>query len=229
VRGMILIGNPGNKRTAGLQRARQALGLPPAEVLSYAALLSGEQSLAAARLAREGGAEAPLLRLDAPGEQFEVERALIALGAPDAPEEAAADERLLPLAARPDPQPMSVRAALALQEQTGRLYHPSQWFRGFGRLLGRLEREAGQLWAQPNWLNAPADIAAMFDKRHTQSLLRQAGVPVPALLAEQERLPDYEALRAAMQACGRLWRLRGAGLSAQSGNRSGAGGDDAWH
>ncbi len=199
---MILIGNPGNKRTEGLQRARLSLGLAPAEVLTYQELLTGERSLEAALSAlgncREQGDE-PLLRLDAPGELFEVERALIALGAPDAAGRTTDDERLLPYAGRPDPQPMSARAAAALTEQEGRLYHPSQWFRGFGRLLGKLEREAKELWPLPNWLNAPADIAAMFDKRRTQALLHQAGVPVPALLLSSELLPDYEALRGAMK------------------------------
>ncbi|MGE6226004.1 STM4014 family protein [Paenibacillus chitinolyticus] len=199
---MILIGNPNNRRTAGLQNARAKLGLPPAVVLPYAGLLDGSASLAqAASLAgaasQPAGEPAPLLRLDAPGELFAVERGLIALGAPDH-EEAAHGDRLLPFGHRSDPQPLSVRSALALAEQEGRQYHPSQWFRGFARLLARLRREAEELWPQPQWTNAPEDIAGMFDKRQTHRVLSAAGVPVPRLLAPPEEIAGYEALRDSM-------------------------------
>ncbi|MFS0838288.1 STM4014 family protein [Paenibacillus sp. 1P03SA] len=199
---MILIGNPDNRRTAGLQNARAKLGLPPAVVLPYAGLLDGSASLAqAASLAgaasQPAGARAPLLRLDAPGELFAVERGLIALGAPDH-EEAAYGDRLLPFGHRSDPQPLSVRSAHALAEQEGRQYHPSQWFRGFARLLDRLRRGAEELWPQPRWTNAPEDIAGMFDKRQTHRILSAAGVPVPRLLAPPEEIADSEALRGLM-------------------------------
>ncbi|CAH1219252.1 hypothetical protein PAECIP111893_04528 [Paenibacillus plantiphilus] len=197
---MIVIGNAENRRTAGLQEARKLLGLAPAVVVPYLDLLRGSKSLSEAAerggmLGRSGGR--PLLRLDAPGEHFEVERELIMLGAPDAARERDAD-RLHPAGDRSDPQPMSVRAAAALVEQRGRLYHPSQWFRGYSRLLARLEREAEALWPAPRWMNAPADIADMFDKRRTHEVLTTAGVPVPRLLASPDEIPDYETLHETM-------------------------------
>ncbi|WP_425517673.1 STM4014 family protein [Paenibacillus oenotherae] len=191
---MIVIGNPENRRTASLQRARERVGLPPAVVVPYLDLLRNHISLTEA--AEQGGmldGIPPLLRLDAPGENFDVERELIALGAPDAARDEG-DDRLLPFGGRDDPQPMSVRAASALMEQRGRLYHPSQWFRGYGRLLARLEREAGAIWPTAGWLNAPRDIAGMFDKRSTHNVLKAAGVSVPRRLASPEALPDYDAL-----------------------------------
>ncbi|RAU99876.1 STM4014 family protein [Paenibacillus sp. YN15] len=195
---LILIGNPDNRRTAGLQEARRQLGLEPAYVVPYAGLLQGTASLAeAARQLDLPAGIAPMLRIDAPGEDFQVERLLIALGAPDARAEHR-DERLLAYGAIPDPQPLGEQDARSLREQTGRLYHPSQWFRGFMRLLGRLEREAEALWPSPFWVNAPPDIAAMFDKRVTHRILSGAGVPVPRLLAAPAELPDYEALREVM-------------------------------
>ncbi|MBP1990440.1 STM4014 family protein [Paenibacillus eucommiae] len=248
----ILIGNPGNRRTDGLQQARLKLGLEPAIVVSYLDLLQGRVSLSDV-LSTKGLAsgEPPLLRLDAPGENFEVERALIALGAPDAVIDPL-DEALLPYAARKDPQPLPVESVMRLEEQVGRIWHPSQWFRGYGRLLARLEREAlqgqrlpagmagqgmlekldkqnrkqeqmepqgkqeqqvqkdqrskceqegkeEQRGQQARWLNAPADIAAMFDKRYTHRLLTAAGVRVPRLLAAPEELSDYESLHEAMR------------------------------
>ncbi|GAA3410524.1 hypothetical protein GCM10020370_55170 [Paenibacillus hodogayensis] len=195
-----MIGNPGNRRTEGIQQARAALGLAPAVIVPYLELLQGRLTLAEA--ADEAwGADSddppPLLRLDAPGEHFAVERELIALGAPD--RNAGRDsDRLLPFGHRPDPEPWMAKTALSLTEQNGRLYHPSQWFRGFGRLLARLEREAEEHWPHGRWLNAPGDIIGMFDKRRTHRVLKAAGVSVPRLLAEPDGLPDYEALRETM-------------------------------
>lgn len=195
---MLVIGNPGNRRTAGLQKARAALGLPPAVVVPYLDLLQGRVSLEAAAHAGGLGScaapAAPLLRLDAPGEHFEVERELIALGAPDR----TGSDRLLPFGGIRDPDPWSAGAALALKEQKGRLYHPSQWFRGFGRLLAKLDSEAAELWPEAEWINAPGDIAGMFDKRHTHRVLSAAGVPTPRALAAPESIPNGEALRETM-------------------------------
>jgi hypothetical protein len=195
---LILIGNPGNRRTEGLQEARRQLGLEPALVIPYLDLLRGTTTMAeACRRFGPSADSVPMLRLDAPGEDFQVERLLIALGAPDAPAEKR-DERLLAYGSIPDPHPLAEEEALSIREEAGRLYHPSQWFRGYMRLLGRLERETKELWPVPFWLNAPSDIAAMFDKRVTHRILSGAGIPVPKPLAPPAELPDYEALREAM-------------------------------
>lgn len=207
---MLVIGNPGNRRTASLQSARARLGLPPAEMLTYDELLRGGSLTEAVRARVWHTGRPPLLRLDAPGECFEVERGLIALGAPDR-QGSEAEDRLLPFGHRGDPEPISSRAALLLQEQVGRLYHPSQWFRGYGRLLGRLEREADELWpggpaGSARWMNAPGDVIAMFDKRHTSRLLSAAAVPVPPTPARPETLTGYEALREALDEA-RMYRV----------------------
>ncbi|AFH62860.1 hypothetical protein B2K_19435 [Paenibacillus mucilaginosus K02] len=137
-----------------------------------------------------------MLRLDAPGEHFEVERELIALGAPDAAS-LPIDERWL-WYNKSVVQPIPVRMAHGLKEIKGKLYHPSQWFRGYCRLLSRLDREAIQLWETPRWMNAPEDIAAMFDKRRTHQILSAARLPAPRRLAAPEAIPDYDTLREAM-------------------------------
>ncbi|MCG7409417.1 STM4014 family protein [Paenibacillus sp. ACRRX] len=202
---MIIIGNSGNRRTTGLQAARARLGLPPAFVLDYRDVLQGNVSLSS--LAQSSGlmfAESPLLRIDAPGEHFEVERELIALGAPDAAN-TQIDERWLRYN-KSVVQPILVRMAKGLKEIKGKLYHPSQWFRGYCKLLSRLDREAAQLWDTPRWMNAPEDIAAMFDKRYTHQILSSAGLPVPRRLAAPEAIPDYDTLRDAM-AKERTYRL----------------------
>ncbi|BBH20331.1 hypothetical protein Back11_16760 [Paenibacillus baekrokdamisoli] len=195
---MLLICNSNNRRTVGLQDARRAVGLPPAIEVNYLDLLQGRTTLTAA-VESKGllAADSLLLRLDAPGEHFEVERDLIALGAPDSAGHLE-DDRLLPFGDLADSQPMTRRTALRLREQKGKLYHPSQWFRGYARLLARLENEARTLRPTARWMNAPRDIISMFDKRHTHQVLSAAGLPVSRLAALPQEIPDYEALRAAM-------------------------------
>lgn len=191
---LLLIAHAQGERTDGIRRARLSLGLPEPFVVPYERLLAG---VPLAEAAAESGLPAgcsPLIRLDAPGEHFAVERALIALGAPEHDD----GDELLPLRGRRDPYRLSERAALALEEHPVRLMHPSQWFRGFCRLLARIRREAAQAWPQASFWNDPAEIAVMFDKRACHGRLREAGVSVPALLAEPESLTGYEAVRAAM-------------------------------
>lgn len=139
----------------------------------------------------------PLLRLESPGGSFALERALIALGAPDAPD---ADDSLHPFGQQPDLRPLSFKAASALKDMPGVLHHPSQWFRGYCRLLARLRQEAGQLLPASRWTNDPAEIAAMTDKRRTQQILAEAGVSVPRpLRGSGGQVPvDYASLRELM-------------------------------
>ncbi|MEC0169036.1 STM4014 family protein [Paenibacillus graminis] len=202
-RPLIVIGIPGDKRTGGIQQARSRLGLPPAIILPYTGLLAG-QTLAGL-LAAEGcldlangpapGTPAPLLRLDSPGGSFEVERALIMLGAPDA---GGSSDALHPFGQKPDPYPLSCRTAGKLRDMPGVLHHPSQWFRGYCRLLARLREEAALLLPDSRWLNDPQDIADMTDKRRTQQLLAAADVRIPRPLSAEQALEDYSSIREQM-------------------------------
>lgn len=202
-RPLVVIGIPGDKRTGGIQQARSRLGLPPAIILPYTGLLAG-QTLAGL-LEAEGildrqnrlssGMRAPLLRLDSPGGSFEVERALIALGASDAGDYR---DALHPFGKKSDPFPLSFKTAGKLREMPGVLHHPSQWFRGYCRLLARLREEASLILPESRWLNDPQDIAAMTDKRCTQQLLASAGVRIPRPLGGEGTLVDYASIREQM-------------------------------
>ena len=68
----------------------------------------------------------------------------------------------------------------------------ARWHATLTRALGWL-REATE--PGTTWLNDPADIAVMFDKRRCHARLSAAGVPVPAALPP---VTSYQALREAM-------------------------------
>ncbi|MBE0336414.1 STM4014 family protein [Paenibacillus sp. 23TSA30-6] len=222
----ILFGNPGNRRTTGLQEARSRLKLPPAVEISYKNVLEAireKQSLGEllARIAAQAAPDSvnasvyvqesirqlqtgradisPLLRLDAPGESFEVERELIALGASDAE----GDDSLFLCAESAHGTSISSAEARALLEQHGRIWHPAQWFRGYCRLLAWLRYEAALLWPSLRWMNDPAEVAVMFDKRHCSILLDKAGIRVPPVLVSSEgTFRDVADLHAAMKESG---------------------------
>ncbi|WP_225999172.1 STM4014 family protein [Paenibacillus sp. BJ-4] len=201
----ILFSNPGNRRTTGLQAARSRFKLSPAVEVSYRDVLRairekrslGElmaQIAAQAAPDRVNGSVhvqqsivqvltrqadiSPLLRLDAPGESFEVERELIALGAPDAE----GDDSLLPCSEWTQGTGISAAETRRLQEQHGRIWHPAQWFRGYCRLLAWLRHEAALLWPLSRWMNDPAEVAVMFDKRRCSVVLGKAEIRVPSVL-----------------------------------------------
>ncbi|MHA7964134.1 STM4014 family protein [Paenibacillus sp. CAU 1782] len=197
VRPLIVIGQPGDRRTEGIQSALDKLSLPPAVIVPFADALGGEGVL---EKAARGLSGAPLLRMESPGGSFEIEKALIALGAPDAAREV--DDALHPLPDHPHLSPLSAASALRLPELPGVLHHPGQWFRGYCRLLASLRREVKTALPEARWLNDPQDIALMTDKRRTQEALARAGVAVPRTIGGETPPDNYELLREAMAAEG---------------------------
>ncbi|NHN30847.1 STM4014 family protein [Paenibacillus agricola] len=245
---LIVVGNPGNKRTALLQQARLKLGLPEAIVISYLDCLTVEQE--PAKLARilfsccDEAGRLPMIRLDSPGENFEVEIELIALGAEDASEadgksdtvqtsdiaeaakatqstvaagcvspalafatdaaryqrQAHSGDAYHPLLHLSSAASISAEQARSLLPEQGRIYEPAQWFRGWCRLLQRIKQQAEAVDPFVRWMNDPAEIALMFDKRRCHQLLSAHSVPVPPLPSVIGSIRSYEQLRDAMHA-----------------------------
>jgi hypothetical protein len=182
----VLIANPTNRRAAFFQAALARAGLPPAIVVPWLDLLEGRASLArVAALAQDGA----LVRLESPGEDPAVERALIARGAGAADPEG--DEGMAPR--------LAADAARTLADEPGRLRHPRQWYLGLRDALLALEAAL----AEVRVLSAPADVAVLFDKRACHARLAAAGVPVAPALAPGARVRGYDDLRARMAAAGR--------------------------
>lgn len=171
---MLVLGNPGNRRLEAFRQAAGRAGLPPPRVLAWRDFLA-----APARLG-EALATARELRIESPGEDFAVTRALLARGA----EEPDPDEQ---------PARLSRAACLALEEDRGRVLCPRQEFLGLKAAL----REVGEALAATGvraW-SAPEEVLVMGDKPRCQARLGSGGVPVPEVLGT---VRGFEQLRQCM-------------------------------
>jgi hypothetical protein len=112
----VAVGNPGSRRIELFQAALSGLRLPQARIVSYLDLLSGKAALS--RSIREG----TVVRIESPGKDFEVERALIAEGA-GAAEDGERFDRI------------SRREAGSLNFERGRILYPRQWYLGYCAVL----------------------------------------------------------------------------------------------
>ncbi|MES2692763.1 MAG: hypothetical protein V4773_04765, partial [Verrucomicrobiota bacterium] len=153
-----VIGDPELNRTRLFSLAAQAEGVE-VDVLPYARILAGRRDWPATLTGRQ-------VRLESPGRDFEVERALLARGA--------AFEADAPFAR------ISTDALQALPRDPGLILATRQWYLGWRDLLAEIARAGSEVGAA--FLNAPSDIAVMFDKVACHALLAQAGVPVPCAL-----------------------------------------------
>ncbi|WJM07285.1 STM4014 family protein [Paenibacillus sp. PK1-4R] len=188
---LLLIGNPNNRRTQGMQEARHRLGLKPAVVLPYAQLLQNWRQGRTIADTVDFNLPTPLIRIDAPGEDWEVERELLFLGAMN---------DTSPLTDGMGAEAFSAEQVLALEQEWGRIYATAQWFRGWKACLDRISRETREIWPGGRFMNDPADIQLMFDKRVCQQHLSSHGVDVPPALQSSQPIRNYTDLCASMKA-----------------------------
>ena len=173
-----IVGNPSSRRVERFQAALERSGQPPAAIVPYLDLLAGRAGLD--RVVPAGG----MVRIESPGQDFAVEKALLALGADVADEEG--------------PARISRAEADRLPFDRGRIWFPRQWFLGFREALRLIDR---QLSVHPGLvpLNAPGDVEVMFDKPNCHARLTTMGVPCPGTLG---RVLSYEELRRQMRGAG---------------------------
>ncbi|MCP4130938.1 MAG: hypothetical protein GY754_08135 [bacterium] len=173
----LVIAPPGENRRVDLfQESLLKQDLPRARVLSYLDIITGKTSL------EKYLTPETVIRLESPGEHFELEKELIAAGANTA-------------CSRRNGHCISAVSAGNLTEEHGRIYYPGQWFRGFKQLLKELKSKAGSAL----WMNDPEEIAIMFDKALCNKLLLQKGLPVPKALGA---VSSYDELREKMKKAG---------------------------
>jgi glutathione synthase/RimK-type ligase-like ATP-grasp enzyme len=187
----VLIGCPNSRRIDDFQAALQQLGLPPARVVFYTDLLAGRITLP--DVVQTGD----IVRLESPGRDWPTELALLSLVA-DGPET--------------EYEWLSRAEVEALQYQKGRLWPSRQWYRGWCQMLQLIK---GQLQQCPphRVMNAPHDIAIMFDKTRCQALMNARNISVPRALGSPR---NWDELVASMEAhrCRRVFVKLAHGSSA---------------
>ena len=147
----VVLGNPGGRRVESFQAALAGLGLPPARLVSYLDIIAGRTALA--DVIRAGS----ILRIESPGRDFEVERALIAEGAD------VVDDDEAGIDAYPRPSRISRVEALRQPFDRGLILHPRQWYLGFREVLRRVNRQRED--CPPHAvMNPPVAIEVLFDK-----------------------------------------------------------------
>ena len=166
----IIIGNSENRRVQLFQRALYEHDGTRAAVIPWIDLLHNDDSLEC--LLQPG----MIVRIESPGEDFVVERELIAAG------------HNFSLQAGISPE-----AARNLPYEKGRILYPNQWYQGFCSVLKKIEKTLSQYRCVA--MNAPSDIATMFSKTETYSLFKDNGIPVPV---SPGPVSCYEALREMM-------------------------------
>lgn len=160
-RRFVLVGNPDCRRVLLFQAALDRLELPAPVLIPWSELLSGQADLS--RVVQSGD----VVRLESPGRDWNVERALLHAGS-DAPNEEPFDR-------------LTAAQVEALTFERGRIHAPRQWFLGFRRALARVQAQLAE--CPPHVATSdPDEIAVMFDKPACHQRLQQAGVRVPETL-----------------------------------------------
>jgi glutathione synthase/RimK-type ligase-like ATP-grasp enzyme len=165
----VIIANPENRRVNFFQQALKYLNLPPAIVVAYADLIAG-------KTLEDFNTSDTIIRFDSPEKNFEVEKAIIAVGAE--------------IATGKHQQINSVEAAKLVFDK-GRILYPRQWYLGWRYLLQQWEKQL-----KCSIMNHPQDIVTMFDKPLCHEIFSRHNIPVPRSLGA---IHNYEHLRQKMQ------------------------------
>ena len=175
----VLIGNAENRRVAFFQDALRRCELPPATMVSWLDVIAD-------RVAWDDLLHEPaVLRLESPGENFAVEKALLAAGASVDDEQEHASR-------------ISACAAAELREDRGRIWYPRQWYLGFRDVLRRFDARLNS-FSGLRRVQSFEDVLTHFDKVECQRQLAAASVPVPFSLGA---IGSYDELLARMDATG---------------------------
>jgi hypothetical protein len=167
---IIVVGNPDNRRVALFQTALANSGFPPAIVVSYEDLLA--QRIALSDIVVPGS----LVRIESPGENFEVEKALLRAGESEALSEGGPC--------------LSHKEIQGLSPDLGLILNPRQSYLGYRKLLIDIAQQLGECEGV-TLMSQPTDITTMFDKRLCHALCLSQNVPVPDSLGH---VGSYEEL-----------------------------------
>lgn len=174
---LVVLGNTGSRRLEFLGLAQPRYGMSSLRVLPYIDYLQGNVRLA--DVIRDGS----VVRVDSPGQDFEVERAILAEGID---------------LTRTETTRLDRQTLDRLTFDRGRILSPKQWYAGFSRVLTRLQRDRA-LCVRHRVMNDEESIAILFDKARCHSRLSSRGIPCPRVV---EPIGSYRELRAEMARAG---------------------------
>ncbi len=173
----IVVGEPESRRVQLFSEAVTFRGDGDVLVVSYLDLIAGATCLES--VVRNGD----VVRLESPGKNFELERELLRLGTGErfsstAPPPAAENATATDTFAFPVNGELSDRQIDSLVFDRGLILPQQQWYRGWCSVLNFI---AAQLLKSESHIlmNAPDEIALLFDKIRCHDLLSAAGVAVP--------------------------------------------------
>ncbi|WP_428240942.1 STM4014 family protein [Gynuella sp.] len=174
---VVLIGNLEGRRCKEFLAAAQMKQHIDLHTLSFAAILSSSScKTIIATLFEQLRSNRVLIKIESPGENFVIERSLVARGAVES-------KRLTPA------------DALCLQEDFGRIRFLKEWYVGFCKMLSDLGNHINQQARDRNltlrYVNTPDAIAILFDKPKVQTRLADNNLPVPKTIPQLASAQDY--------------------------------------
>jgi hypothetical protein len=176
----VIIGNAGNRRIKLFQEALARVGQTQARLVRWIDLLNGATDL------RDVITPASILRIESPGQNFDVTKALLGAGADVCNE-------------FPDFPRLPLEAIADLQLDKGRLLWPRQWFVGFRRVLLKLDgqlRHAGE----HRLMQSIGGIVKMFDKPYCHDFLEKSSISVPPALRALDGVRSFAELSEKLRA-----------------------------
>jgi len=151
----VIVGESDSRRVQLFKDAVVERGEDEPRVVSFLDLISGTKRLESVI---ESG---DVVRIESPGKDFEVERALLRLGIQSGS--------------------LTHQELESLCFDRGLILPQSQWYRGWCSVLGTISEQLRK--SRPHILmNSPEEIAILFDKQKCQEMLVSQGVRMPAAL-----------------------------------------------
>ena len=170
----VVVGEPESRRVQLFSEAVAVRGDNDILVISYLDLIAGAKCLESE--VRDGD----VVRLESPGKNFELERELLRLGAGErisstAPPENATGTATFAFSGNGE---LSDRQIDSLVFDRGLILPQRQWYRGWCSVLNMVAAQLSKCESH-DLMNAPDEIAVLFDKIRCHDLLSVAGVAVP--------------------------------------------------
>lgn len=155
---LVVLGNRSSKRLRDFSLDARRLGFAETQVLPYFDFITRRVSLADWLPAR------CVLRIESPGEDWEVEKLILSEGIGATAEEGG--------------DPISKSGIARLPFRRGAIVRPRQWYLGYSAVLARIAGELDQR-SDVTVMADPRDVVTLFDKSECQMRFEQVGIPVP--------------------------------------------------